>query len=130
MEVAEVTEIVETPPIDQNAVAFTDDPNKILTSYNTPLVCTSCGITGGTFYLKRRRGLYALLCFRNGEGCWEHSARSLCSYTDAMQAQCQSLSEWEVVSLDRESSRHVCAFHIPAVIKPGTPGNQIFPLED
>jgi hypothetical protein len=106
-------------------------PIDILTSAGTPLICTSCGtFTAQAFYLRRQRGLYALLCFRNGEGCWERSSRGPCSFVDEYQAQCTLLAEYEIVSLSGETSRQCCVGHIPALMAPGSPGQTVYPLED
>jgi hypothetical protein len=104
---------------------------QIHASRGTPLVCTSCYTADAeTFYLKRRRGLYALLCFRNGEGCWEHSARTLCSHVDEYQYQCQNLAEYEIVSADMKNSRNTCLGHVGFMLSPAVNSQRVYPLDE
>jgi hypothetical protein len=103
---------------------------QILVGKGVQLACTGCHRVGMPFYyLKRSNGKYDLLCFDNGRGCWETSGRSLCSYTDRDEAQCQDLAEFNVVyGNDTELLRRaVCSRHIPAVLG-GASAYQLFPI--
>lgn len=107
------------------------DNTTLAVGTSTPLLCTECKTDqASTYYLKRRRGLYSLLCFQNGRGCWERSGRTNCSYVDNFGAECTNLAEYEIVSLDGRSSNCTCLGHIPYTLTVGSPGQQIFPLED
>ena len=66
------------------------------------------------YYLKRSNGLYAVLCFDSGKGCWEHSGRSLCSYSDPDGAQCSDLAEFSVIYGYETDliARALCARHV------------------
>lgn len=85
----------------------------LVASHGTTIACSSCGrLNAPAFYLKRSHGRYVVLCFDNGEGCWEHSSNSNCSYTDQHAAQCVDLAEWIVTyGVDMLKERHVCALH-------------------
>jgi len=88
---------------------------QILVGAGTPLACTSCHRVGmAAYYLKRSNGLYAVLCFDSGKGCWEHSSRSLCSYSDPDGAQCSDLAEFSVIyGYETDlTARALCARHV------------------
>lgn len=99
-------------------------------SHGTTLACTNCGrLNAPAFYLKRSHGRYAVLCFDHGQGCWERSARSMCSYVDQHQAQCPDLAEYAVAyGKDKLKERHVCALHVPAVLSDAE--HFVYPLQD
>lgn len=103
----------------------------ILRSPSTPVMCTGCKTSdASTYYLKRERGLYALLCFRGGTGCWEHSAKTMCSHVDSeTSAQCDRMAEYTVVSLDGRSSRITCLPCLPFMMASAVPGVQVFPID-
>jgi hypothetical protein len=102
-----------------------------LASHGTTLACTKCGALGApAYYLKRVHGYYAVLCFNNGEGCWEQSPRTPCTYVDQFQAQCPELAEWAVAyGNDALKERHVCALHVAAVLT-DVSVHKVFPLQD
>lgn len=105
----------------------------VLASWQTPLVCTDCGCDTSQvslFYLKRRRGLYALLCFRQGAGCWERSSKTLCRFVDENQAQCTNLADREIVYGRDSSARTLaCTEHVGKMLSDQALIS-IFPLED
>jgi hypothetical protein len=105
----------------------------VYASYQTPLVCSECGCDASKvklFYLKRRRGLYALLCFREGAGCWERSSKTLCRYVDENQAQCFHLADREIVyGADKSLRTQACSEHVGKMLSDHSI-IQIFPLED
>jgi hypothetical protein len=105
-------------------------PN-LLPSHGTTIACTKCGrLEAPGYYLKRSHGRYAVLCFDNGAGCWEHSSRANCSYVDQHSAQCMELAEWAVAyGPDLLKQRSVCALHVPAVLSDASE-HRIYPLED
>lgn len=100
-------------------------------SHGTTLACTKCGaLNAPAYYLKRSHGRYAVLCFNQGAGCWEHSANSICSYVDQLQAQCADLAEWVVAyGEDMLRERHVCSMHVAAVLSDAAV-HKVFPLQD
>lgn len=103
----------------------------IKTSHGTTLACTKCGaLNAPAYYLKRSHGRYAVLCFNQGDGCWEHSSNSNCSYVDQYQAQCMDLAEWVVAyGEDMVKERHVCALHVAAVLS-DVAVHKVFPIQD
>lgn len=105
--------------------------SKLVVSPGTPLACTSCHRMGmPVYYLKRCNGRYDVLCFDNGKGCWEHSARSLCNYVDG-EAQCTDLAEWLVVYGEDTDliRRAVCSRHVAAVLS-GARSYRLYPIDD
>jgi hypothetical protein len=114
----------------QTAAACTAD-TPILTGRGVTLACTRCGrLNAPAYYLKHSHGMYAVLCFSNGEGCWEHSGRANCSYIDQTMAQCLDLAEWVVAyGPDMLTQREVCGLHVPAVLS-DVSEHRIFPLKD
>ena len=104
---------------------------KVIPSHGTTIACTKCGRLGApAYYLKRSHGRYAILCFAHGEGCWEHSANSNCSYVDQHSTQCMELAEWAVTyGPDLLKERQVCSMHIQAVLSDATE-HRIYPLQD
>ena len=97
----------------------------------TPLACTACHRVGmSVYYLKRSNGKYDVLCSDNGNGCYEHSARSLCTYIDKDEAQCTDLAEFMVVYgvANDLMRRTVCSRHVPAVLG-GAPVYVLYPLD-
>ncbi len=103
----------------------------ILPSRGTTLSCTKCGaLNAQTYYLKRSHGHYAVLCFQNGNGCWERSSHANCSYVDQYASQCMDLAEWTVAyGSDQLKERQVCSMHIPAVLS-DVAEHRIYPLQD
>ena len=104
---------------------------KIVPSHGTTIACTKCArLNAPSYYLKRSHGRYAVLCFDNGQGCWERSATSLCSYVDQTETQCMDLAEWVVAyGPDMIKERHVCGMHISGVLSDVTE-HRIFALQD
>ena len=105
------------------------DP-KILVGPNTPLACTQCHrMDMGVYYLKRSNGKYEVLCFDNGNGCWERSARALCSYSDPRE-QCLDLAEFAVLYGPAHdlTRRTVCLRHLPAVLS-DAPEYRVYPID-
>ena len=104
---------------------------RIMPSHGTTVACTVCGrLNAPAYYLKRSHGRYAVLCFDGGQGCWEHSANSACTYVDQHSTQCMDLAEWVVAyGPDMLKERHVCSIHVPAVLS-DVSEHRIYPLED
>ena len=104
---------------------------KIVPSHGTTVACTKCArLNAPAYYLKRSHGRYAVLCFDNGQGCWERSATSLCSYVDQTDTQCMDLAEWVVAyGPDMIKERHVCGMHISGVLSDVTE-HRVFALQD
>jgi hypothetical protein len=106
--------------------------SKILLSHGTPLACTTCHrINMPFYYLKRCNGLYQVLCFDNGKGCWEHSARGLCSYIDREASQCEYLAEW-LISYNESNTlqtRATCTTHLSAMLGQGSE-YKVFPIDN
>ena len=104
---------------------------KIIPSHGTTVACTKCArLNAPAYYLKRSHGRYAVLCFDNGQGCWERSSNSLCSYVDQTDTQCMDMAEWVVAyGPDMLKERHVCGMHIPGVLSDVTE-HRIFALQD
>ena len=104
---------------------------KIVPSHSTTVACTKCArLNAPAYYLKRSHGRYAVLCFDNGKGCWEHAANSLCSYTDQFDTQCMEMAEWVVAyGPDMLKERHVCGMHISGVLSDVTE-HRIFAIQD
>jgi hypothetical protein len=100
-------------------------------SHGTTLACTKCGaLNAPAYYLKRSHGRYAVLCFNNGDGCWEHSSNSNCSYVDQYMSQCMDLAEWVVAyGEDMLKERHVCSIHVAAVLSDSAV-HKVFPIQD
>lgn len=100
-------------------------------SYGTTVSCTRCGrLDASAYYLKHSHGKYALLCFDGGNGCWERSAHSNCSYVDPHTTQCLDLAEWVVAyGQDMLKERHVCSMHVAAVLS-DVSEHRVFALED
>jgi hypothetical protein len=106
-------------PLSMTSINNQELESQILVPSGTPLACTSCHRIGmPIYYLKRSNGKYDVLCYDNGKGCWEHSARGNCSYTDPEESQCMDLAEWVVVyGNDTDLARRVvCSRHVPAVL--------------
>lgn len=90
----------------------------LIPSPGTPLVCHVCqDIEAPQYRLRRQAGKYILLCYKNGEGCWErHPARN-CEYTDNQGVECTLLAEWTVgFGKDQLVKTHVCSVHVGAVL--------------
>src|ERR1039458_946912 len=104
---------------------------KIVPSHGTTVACTKCArLNAPAYFLKRSHGRYAVLCFDNGQGCWERSATSLCSYVDQTDTQCMDLAEWVVAyGPDMIKERHVCGMHISGVLSDVTE-HRVFALQD
>ena len=104
---------------------------KLVPSHGTTIACTKCArLNAPSYYLKRSHGRYAVLCFDNGQGCWERSATSLCSYVDQTETQCTDLAEWVVAyGPDMIKERHVCGIHVSATLSDATE-YRVFALED
>lgn len=103
----------------------------IYVSPGTPLACTSCHrMDMPAYYLKRANGKYEVLCFANGQGCWERSSRYLCTYADGLD-QCMDLAEFVVMYgvANDMTRRAICARHIPAVMS-GAPEYRIYPIDE
>lgn len=104
---------------------------KLMPSRGTTIACTKCGrLEAPAYYLKRSHGRYAVLCFDNGQGCWERSSHGNCSYVDQYSSQCMELAEWAIAyGPDMVKERHVCSLHVPAVLSDATE-HRVFALED
>jgi hypothetical protein len=105
-------------------------PN-VAPSHGTTIACTKCGrLEASAYYLKRSHGFYAVLCFDNGNGCWERSSHSNCSFVDQYSAQCMELAEWSVAyGSDKLKERQVCALHVAAVLS-DVAEHRVYPLQD
>lgn len=104
----------------------------IVPSTGTKPVCTSCGRQDGhTLLLRRKAGLYELLCKQqDGSGCYPLSTRRNCSYTYPNNIDCPQVAEYAVaIGAERRSERQVCRDHIGEVLRQG-PLYQVWPLED
>ena len=104
--------------------------NQLLVSPGTPLACTQCHrMNMPAYYLKRSNGKYEVLCFGHGQGCWERSSRTLCSYTDSTE-ECMDLAEFNVVYGPAHdlTRRTVCLRHLSAVMS-GAPEYRVYPLD-
>jgi hypothetical protein len=103
-------------PLDTNPNMVDGSNPPIHPSWQTPLACSDCGCGPELvkmFYLKRRRGLYALLCFREGAGCWERSSKTLCRFVDEHQAQCTHLADREIIyGRDSSARTQACTEHV------------------
>lgn len=104
---------------------------KVAPSHGTTIACTKCGrLNAPQYYLKRSHGRYAVLCFDNGQGCWERSGASNCTYIDQHMAQCPDLAEWVVAyGEDKLKERHVCSIHVAAVLT-DVSEHRVYPLQD
>jgi len=115
-----------------DAMNETDLPEpRLVVSPGTPLACTCCHrMNMPAYYLKRSNGKYEVLCFANGQGCWERSSRTLCTYTDSTE-QCMDLAEFAVTygAANDMTRRAVCSRHIPAVMS-GAPEYRIYPIDE
>ena len=126
---------VETIANELEQLFLTDLPETlILPSRGTKLTCTGCGRTSNEvpqFYLKHSHGLYALLCYDSGNGCWERSSRTNCTYVEHPHGtQCEELAEFAVVyGEDGLAERYVCRDHVARVLS-DVPVHRIFPIED
>jgi hypothetical protein len=95
---------------------------EIVMGNHTPLRCTDCGVMEATsFVAVKRRGLYALLCFLGGKGCYEKSGRALCPAVDNTGIQCMHLQEYEFLSFDGIRLGSSCSEHL-ALLLPKDPG--------
>ena len=106
--------------------------SKIVVGPGTPLACTCCHRMGmALYYMKRSNGKYDVLCFDNGKGCWEHSARGLCTFVDEDGAQCTDLAEWVVIYGEETDlqKRAVCSRHIAGVLS-GSRAYRIYPIDN
>ena len=64
---------------------------------DTPLYCYCChDIEAPEYRLRRSSGKYITLCYRHGEGCWERSARPMCSFKDHQGVQCDQVAEFDI----------------------------------
>src|SRR4051812_17000078 len=105
---------------------------KIIPSTGTKPVCSICGrVDAHTFLLRRKAGLYELLCKQeDGSGCYPLATRRNCSYTYPNQMDCPQVSEYCVaIGKARLNPREVCRDHVSEVLRHG-PIYQIWPLED
>lgn len=94
------------------------------------LACSSCHRTDmETYYLRRSAGKYVVLCFDGGQGCWEQSSRTCCSYVDPLGVQCEELVEFNVVYGETMSQRGVCGVHVGAVLTGDVPSYKIYPVD-
>lgn len=92
-------------------------PIQILPPQTTPVACSECGTTGAAvYYLKRTRGLYALLCFQNGRGCWERTIHTCCSFVTGQGSVCTLQAEFEVVDSNGNRLATPCAGHLVMVL--------------
>lgn len=104
----------------------------IMPSTGTKPVCTTCGRQDGhTLLLRRKAGLYELLCKQqDGSGCYPLSTRRNCSYSYPNNIDCPQVAEYVVaIGEERRSERQVCRDHVGEVLRQG-PLYQVWPLED
>ena len=103
----------------------------IVATPETIVACAKCFDTEAQEYrLRRIMGRYVLLCFKNGDGCWEHSPRPTCSYKDHEGVQCQFPAEALVTyGADQTISESVCALHVGACLTPAHGKITVYPLE-
>ena len=113
-----VTEQVMSTPV------FTVAPDTIV-------ACAKChDIDAPEYRLRRIMGRYALLCFKNGDGCWEHSPRPTCEFKDHEGVQCQFSAEVHVTyGTDETVSSDVCPLHVGAVMTPACGKITVYPLD-
>jgi hypothetical protein len=86
---------------------------------DTPLYCYCChDIEAPEYRLRRSSGKYITLCYRHGEGCWERSARPMCSFKDHQGVQCDQVAEFEI-SYGRDMLVKVnrCLVHVAPALK-------------
>lgn len=115
---SEITEIVQT----------------IALSQGTKAICTACKREDAhTLILRRRRGLYELLCKQNdGSGCYPNYPRVNCKFQHPEGYLCLQLAEYEVCSAeDGRYLNQACADHLGDVLPSGnTSAWVVYPLED
>jgi hypothetical protein len=103
----------------------------LLMSPHSPMRCTDCNVTEDeveTFIVVRRRGLFAMLCFRGGSGCYERSAKTMCSFIDNHGIQCTLLQEHEIVVNGVTVSKS-CSEHLSALLPKSVDAIAIYPLD-
>jgi hypothetical protein len=77
------------------------------------IYCANCYDTESPEYrLRRKSGKYLLLCFKNGEGCWERSPKPICSFKDNYGIQCTNQAEWEIAYGDNQTKTQRCVIHV------------------
>lgn len=78
------------------------------------LFCFSCGdVEAQELRLRRKAGKYILLCFKNGQGCWEHHPRPQCEHKDHEGIACKYQAEWEICFGPEKLDRvRTCVAHV------------------
>jgi hypothetical protein len=97
----------------------------------TIIACAKCHDTAAAEYrLRRVMGRYVLLCYKNGEGCWERSPLPMCSFKDAQGVPCGYPAEARVAyGQDQTLTEDVCALHVGACLTPAVGKITVYPLE-
>ena len=103
----------------------------IVATPETIVACAKCHDTDAQEYrLRRVMGRYVLLCFKNGDGCWEHSPRPMCSFKDHQGVSCGLPAEARVAyGEDQTAVEDVCALHVGACLTPAHGKITVYPLE-
>jgi hypothetical protein len=98
---------------------------------DTLVACATCHDTDAPEYrLRRVMGRYVLLCFKNGDGCWERSPRPTCSFKDDQGVHCQIPAEVRITyGEDQTTHEDVCALHVGAMLTPAHGKITVYPLE-
>jgi hypothetical protein len=82
----------------QEMLAIEAAKPRLLHSPATAIACTTCGrLNAPAYYLKHSHGRYAVLCYDNGQGCWEQSANVMCTYSSQHVPQCTEPSGYNLV---------------------------------
>mgnify|MGYP001480123898 CR=1 FL=1 len=103
----------------------------VVATPGTIVACAKCHDTDAPEYrLRRVMGRYVLLCFKNGDGCWEHSPRPTCSFKDEQGVACGFPAEARVAyGEDQTVIDDMCPLHVGACLTPAHGKITVYPLE-
>lgn len=90
-----------------------DEQTKIVATPDVLIYCSTCYDVGAPEYrLRRKSGKYILLCYKQGDGCWERYPQPVCEFKDHQGVQCVNSAEWEVAYGQNQIKTQRCVLHV------------------
>jgi len=95
---------------------------EIVATPDVIVYCDECHDCEAPEYrIRRSGGKYILLCYKDGQGCWERSPKTMCQFTDFQGVQCELAAEWHIsYGACKVASTCRCSIHVaPALTDVG-----------